>query len=820
MFEYKDADFYSEYFRAHPDFELIECFNISDDKEEKNLYVGQIKLKNTVHPLIIRVEIPFTFPHNKLIFRTTSLSGYPHLIHNGKIKYGDWFCLNTPFAETAEEQLNQEILRLKEWTKRQMSPNLPPIIKDINVCNALAIANAYEWENPDEVSEFSAKAQLTFVGDGFNSLTSFKEKHGFFHCVSSPDNRLYAFPHDIPGGNYKLPYIIVNEFPKNIEILEDFLRLKDFYNWDEKLCKHILPQSHYKAGSRYCVSHSNKYEVSYTESEALSLIAKVKDELGKDISFLKLEKSITFLNDLQGIFNKEESDLKKVPFKHKQLILKELERCETKVISNKGIKYQTNPSCLAIGSPEFNEYSQEVAIDMEWLEWGRYERDYFVIGFENNEQIHWMLMNTNPVSLKTETTSYDIEVETIHIHHTISLPLYRNKPQKISKKMFFGRGCLKSAITDKKIALIGLGAIGSMVAEIFAHGGVSEVGLWDNDIVEPGNICRAAFHLSDMGNSKVEAVANKFKSINPFINLQGIKQHGGWFGTDPNDMNYINGSFYGNINYNGQEEALKEIKEYDMIIDCTGSNEMLHFLSYALKDKKIISLCITNHSNELVCVSNSNGNPFELRKAYLSRIEQDTKNFYAEGEGCYSPTFLAKYPDISALINLCIKELDSELSDDKQFHSAIYSYCKSGILIDRINTLRLEGYDIILNIPDEVLLDAKEIESPIDGNLGYIFGCYSADRKQIQITHIVPAETALEDLQDTYTTSKGIIDYIGDYAYSKFDSDSYSDEMLEILLAKAMDPTINTNNPLMALRTKSGDIVFYLLINNQLMPFK
>ena len=813
MFEYKDAVFFSAYFRNHLDFELKEEFKISDDHEERNLYVGLVEVKNTIHPLIIRVEIPFTFPHNKLTFRTTSLSAYPHLIHNGKIQYGDWFCLNTPFAETVEEQLNQEILRLKEWIKRQMNPNLPAAIKDPNVSKALALANAYEWENLDEVNEFSAKGRLTLVGDGFNSLTTFKEKLGFFHCVKSPDNRFYAFPHLTPGENFKLPYIIVNEFPKNIEILEDFLRLKDFYNWDEKICAHLLPQSHYKAGKRYYASYSKKYEINYSETEALALVEKVKN---------KLEKEVTFLKDgTRNLLNKKEPELKKVSSKHNQLILEELERNRKEIIANQGIKFETDPWHLIIGSPEYEEYEEEEAMAEHWFECGQYEYHYFVIGFEKNGYIRWMLLYTNPASFKTESTSYDIEVATVNIHHSLSLRLDCNKPQEISKKMFFGRGSFDTTLTDRKIALIGLGAIGSMVAEILAHGGVSKVGLWDSDIVEPGNICRAAFNLRDLGKSKVEAVGEIFQSINPFVELSDITQHGYWlYGFDPNVRTYVKGSFYDNVNYDNQEDATKEIKDYDLIIDCTGSNEMLHFLSYALKDKEIISLCITNHSNELICVTNADGNPFELRKAYLSRIEQDTKNFYAEGEGCYSPTFLAKYSDISALVNLCLKELDSVLGEKQTFYSAVYRYCKSGILIDRINTLRLEGYDIMLNVSKETILDAKELEYPIEGNLGYIFGCYSADRKQILITHIVSAETAIEELQDAYDTSKGIIDYIGDYTYSKFDSDSYSNEMLDIISAKASDSDINTNNPLLALRTKNGDINFYLYINSQLVPFR
>lgn len=813
MFEYKDSNYFTEFFKRHPNFELIEDFKISDDKDEKNIYVGKIEVKNTIHPLVIRVEIPVTFPHNKLMFRTLSLSGYPHLIHNDKVKYGDWFCLNTPFAETAEEQLNQEIIRLKEWINRQMSPDLPPVIEDSNVSKALAIATAYGWENIDEVNEFSAKARLTLIGNSFSSLSYLEEKQGYFHCVKSPDNRFYAFSHKVPGENYNLPYIIVKEFPKNIEILEDFLRLRDFYNWDENVCIHLLPNSYYNAGNIYHAQNREKYEISYSESEALVLVEKVKEELKKKISYLK--------DGTRYLFNNKEPNINKVPIKHKQLILQELERFRKEIITNGGVKYVTDPWHSIIGTPEYEKFEEDELLGEEWEQFYQYKCDYFVIGFETKGHIRWMLLSTNPASLNTERTSYDIEVGIVDIDHTLSLTLYRNKPQEISEKMFFGRGEFNSSLTDKKIALIGLGAIGSMVAEILVHGGVSKVGLWDSDIVEPGNICRAAFSLSDMGKSKVEAIAEKIKSINPFVEINDIKQHGYWlYSFDPNVANYVNGSFYNNVNYNDQETALKDIKEYDLIIDCTGSNEMLHFLSYSLKDKEIISLCITNHAKELVCVTNQDGNPFELRKAYLSRIEQDTKNFYVEGDGCYSPTFLAKYSDISALVSLCIKDFNSALTNNKSFHSAIYSYCESGILIDKIQTYRLKDYDIILNIPEESILDAKELDYPIDGNLGYIFGCYSANRRQILITHIVPAETAIEELQDAFSTSKGIIDYIGDYTYSNSDSDSFSNEMIEILSNKASDPDVNTNNPLLALRTKNGDIDFYLFINNQLVPFK
>lgn len=102
---YQSADFYTDYFKKVKNIELKTPF--SESKEERHLFIGEIEFKNTIHPLQIRVEIPKTFPHHKLIFWTKSLYGYPHLIPSSKEK-GSWFCLNAPFAETAKGN----------WTKR------------------------------------------------------------------------------------------------------------------------------------------------------------------------------------------------------------------------------------------------------------------------------------------------------------------------------------------------------------------------------------------------------------------------------------------------------------------------------------------------------------------------------------------------------------------------------------------------------------------------------------------------------------------------------------------------------------------------------
>jgi hypothetical protein len=87
------------------------------------------------------------------------------------------------------------------------------------------------------------------------------------------------------------------------------------------------------------------------------------------------------------------------------------------------------------------------------------------------------------------------------------------------------------------------------------------------------------------------------------------------------------------------------------------------------------------------------------------------------------------------------------------------------------------------------------------------------------ITHIVEAMNATDILTDAFETSKGLIDYIGDYRYSTEIPNTYSQESFELIATKAEDESINTNNPLLAVRNPDSSITFFLYINNELIQF-
>lgn len=70
-----------------------------------------------------------------------------------------------------------------------------------------------------------------------------------------------------------------------------------------------------------------------------------------------------------------------------------------------------------------------------------------------------------------------------------------------------------------KVAILGLGGLGSNIAISLARIGVGSITLVDYDIVEPSNLNRQQYFIDDIGKLKTEALRENIKRINPFIQL-------------------------------------------------------------------------------------------------------------------------------------------------------------------------------------------------------------------------------------------------------------------------------------------------------------
>lgn len=73
---------------------------------------------------------------------------------------------------------------------------------------------------------------------------------------------------------------------------------------------------------------------------------------------------------------------------------------------------------------------------------------------------------------------------------------------------------------DANIHIIGCGAVGSTIAENLARLGIRELILWDFDNVEEHNIANQMFFLHQVNKSKMDAVEEICKMVNPEISIK------------------------------------------------------------------------------------------------------------------------------------------------------------------------------------------------------------------------------------------------------------------------------------------------------------
>jgi ThiF family len=80
-------------------------------------------------------------------------------------------------------------------------------------------------------------------------------------------------------------------------------------------------------------------------------------------------------------------------------------------------------------------------------------------------------------------------------------------------------------LEEKHVACFGLGAIGSPLALALTREGVGSFGLYDPDILRPGNVVRHALDLLSVGQPKAEALESALARINPSVRTLPDVEH-------------------------------------------------------------------------------------------------------------------------------------------------------------------------------------------------------------------------------------------------------------------------------------------------------
>lgn len=211
-----------------------------------------------------------------------------------------------------------------------------------------------------------------------------------------------------------------------------------------------------------------------------------------------------------------------------------------------------------------------------------------------------------------------------------------------SYELFFGRGKLNDSLCNSKILIVGLGALGSNLAESLVRAGCKSLDIMDYDVKEVGNICRGNFDFYLGERSKTEELKLKLISISPFVEVKTT--NAAILPIHSTEAKKIYEDFF---------------NQYDYVFNCTASNDVNLILDGLEIKGQLFTLSISNHANELVCIIGDE-NVFKMNSEIYSAIKQDISDMFFP-EGCWNPTFKASYHNIVTLVNYALSNIDFKM---------------------------------------------------------------------------------------------------------------------------------------------------------------
>lgn len=228
------------------------------------------------------------------------------------------------------------------------------------------------------------------------------------------------------------------------------------------------------------------------------------------------------------------------------------------------------------------------------------------------------------------------------------------------------RGRYPERVRLSRVALIGCGALGSAIAELLVRGGVRQITLFDDDLVTIGNLTRHTLTLDDLRKHKADEIARRLNSANPHADI----------------------AFVCSKLSSGNEEILTKMWEHDVVLDCTGDDQLLHVLSSVSSPKPLqfVSVSIGFRAKRMFFF-HAKGTEFPTSQYFSSmtpwkafeQTEFAGEEFPREGIGCYHPVFPARCDDIWLWSSVAAKLVSARIvsaCDDPKLH--VYELHESG----------------------------------------------------------------------------------------------------------------------------------------------
>jgi hypothetical protein len=207
------------------------------------------------------------------------------------------------------------------------------------------------------------------------------------------------------------------------------------------------------------------------------------------------------------------------------------------------------------------------------------------------------------------------------------------------------RGRLEQPLRDSRIALIGCGALGSVLAELLVRGGVADILLIDHELLTVGNLVRHTLDGHDIGKNKANALAQRLGTTAPF---SSIRPYAKQLPTLKMDI----------------EELLDD---REVVIDCTGADQVIQSLGLGWWSftRLFISASVGYEARRTFLFLHRGHsfpqNTFREKLAPLleeERVLWSERGEILEGAGCWSPLFPARFDDLLLAASSCVKVIE------------------------------------------------------------------------------------------------------------------------------------------------------------------
>lgn len=242
--------------------------------------------------------------------------------------------------------------------------------------------------------------------------------------------------------------------------------------------------------------------------------------------------------------------------------------------------------------------------------------------------------------------------------------------EDISYKYFFGRGAMPQMLADKKILIMGVGAIGSTVAETLTRGGAKKITVYDIDDKEPGNVCRSAYPFYSGVSEKTYDMLGLLHQISPHVECNSLKSVVDLivksYAAENKDIHFVAELF----------------NDFDVIFDCTTDNQLMKVLDASETTAQLVNLSITNHAQDLVCAFSPKIT--ETVRFVYTMLHRDAESDLYNPTGCWNPTFKASYNDIACKVQFALKHIIRMLSNQEPMCSFYVTEDDTNLIINRI----------------------------------------------------------------------------------------------------------------------------------------